>query len=471
MSVRTRFAPSPTGFLHVGGVRTALFSWLFARHHQGKFILRVEDTDQERSTRESVQAILDGMDWLGLDYDEGPYYQTERYARYEEIAHQLLEQNDAYRCICSKERLETLRESQLAAKEKPRYDGHCREKNLPAGDTPFVLRFRNPQSGAVVFKDQVYGEITVQNSELDDLILMRSDGHPTYNFAVVIDDWDMQITHVIRGDDHINNTPRQINLFNALKAPVPTFAHLPMILGDDGKRLSKRHGAVSVLQFKEEGILPEALLNYLVRLGWSHGDQEIFNREEMISLFSLDSVSRGVSSFNYDKLHWLNQHYLKSLSPKIVAEELAWHFERAGVDTANGPDLAEIVTLQAERCKTLVEMCDKSRYFYDNEISYDEDAIKKHLRPVILEPMEALNQRLQQETDWSAEHLHQVVCEVSESFQLNMGKIGQPLRVAVTGTGMSPAIDVTLALIGKERVLSRLEYALQRMRERAANNA
>jgi len=456
--------------LHVGGVRTALFSWLYARHHEGEFILRVEDTDQERSTQESTQAILDGMAWLGLTYDQGPFYQTQRYPRYQEIAAQLLAQGDAYQCTCSKDRLESLREGQLAAKEKPRYDGHCRNKSLDVGDKPYVLRFKNPQTGVVAFRDQVYGEITVQNSELDDLILMRSDGNPTYNFAVVIDDWDMQITHVIRGDDHINNTPRQINLFKALNAPIPVFAHLPMILGDDGKRLSKRHGAVSVLQFKEEGILPEALLNYLVRLGWSHGDQEIFSLEEMISLFSLDHVSRGVSSFNYEKLHWLNQHYLKSLSPAIVARALQWQFQHAGLDTTNGPDLAELATLQAERCKTLTEMVDKSRYFYEEDIAYDEDAVKKHLRPVVLEPLESLHQKLQAETSWTSERLHQLIEEVSEAFQLNMGKIGQPLRVAVTGTGMSPAIDVTLALIGKQRVLKRLEHALQRVRERAANN-
>lgn len=322
MTVRTRFAPSPTGFLHVGGVRTALFSWLYAKRHQGKFILRIEDTDRERSTDESVQAILDGMAWLGLDCDEGPFYQTKRYERYNQVAEQFLAEGKAYRCECSKERLESLREAQLAAKEKPRYDGHCRNKNLAASNTPFVIRFKNPDHGVVSFQDEVYGEIHINNNELDDLILVRSDGHPTYNFAVVIDDLDMNITHVIRGDDHINNTPRQINLFKALNAPIPTFAHLPMILGDDGKRLSKRHGAVSVLQFKELGVLPHALLNYLVRLGWSYGDQEIFSVEEMIAHFDLKNVSRGVSSFNYDKLYWLNQHYQKSDAPESVAEAL-----------------------------------------------------------------------------------------------------------------------------------------------------
>lgn len=469
MVVRTRFAPSPTGFLHVGGVRTALFSWLYAKRHRGEFVLRIEDTDHERSTQESVQAILDGMAWLGLDCSEGPFYQTDRYDRYREIADQFLEEGKAYRCLCSKERLETLREGQLAAKIKPRYDGHCREKNVPATEQAHVIRFKNPQIGAVNFSDEVYGDIHVENSELDDLILMRSDGHPTYNFAVVIDDWDMNITHVIRGDDHINNTPRQINLFQALKAPIPIFAHLPMILGDDGKRLSKRHGAVSVLQFREQGILPHALLNYLVRLGWSNGDQEIFSLDEMIACFDLKHVSRGVSSFNYEKLYWLNQHYLKTDPPEQVANALSWHFNQAGIDINQGPNLVDIVKIQSDRCKTLVEMCEKSMYFYQDEITYDEDAVKKHLRPVILEPLARLYERLKQENDWSVEYLQQLINEVSAEFDINMSKIGQPLRVAVTGGSMSPAIDATLALIGKSKTLARLEYALGRVRERAVN--
>ncbi|MDX1837387.1 glutamate--tRNA ligase [Legionella taurinensis] len=471
MVVRTRFAPSPTGYLHVGGVRTALFSWLYARHHHGQFVLRIEDTDQERSTKESVQAILDGMAWLGLNYDEGPVYQTERYGRYRQIAGQLLNEGKAYRCVCSKERLESLREAQLAAKEKPRYDGHCRDKQLPEGDTPFVIRFKNPQEGVVSFSDQVYGDIHVDNRELDDLILVRSDGHPTYNFAVVIDDWDMTITHVIRGDDHINNTPRQINLFKALNAPIPVFAHLPMILGEDGKRLSKRHGAVSVLQFKELGFLPHALLNYLVRLGWSNGDQEIFSVDEMIASFDLKNVSRGVSSFNYEKLHWLNQHYQKSDSPQEVAKALQWHFEQKGVDWSKGPSLADVVAVQAERCKTLADMCEKSTFFYQDDIDYDPDAVKKHLRPVVLEPLRTLYERLQQVDAWEANRVQECINDVSAEFDLNLGKIAQPLRVAVTGSSMSPAIDVTLALIGRQRVLSRFQQALQIIEQRAAQAA
>lgn len=467
MTVRTRFAPSPTGFLHVGGVRTALFSWLYAKRHGGQFILRIEDTDRERSTEESVQAILDGMAWLGLDCDEGPFYQTQRYGRYNQVAQQFLDEGKAYRCVCSKERLEALRETQLAAKEKPRYDGHCRDKNLPLTEDPYVIRFKNPDTGIVSFTDQVYGDIHIENKELDDLILVRSDGHPTYNFAVVIDDLDMQITHVIRGDDHINNTPRQINLFNALNAPIPVFAHLPMILGDDGKRLSKRHGAVSVLQFKEMGILPHALLNYLVRLGWSYGDQEIFSVEEMVSSFDLKNVSRGVSSFNYDKLYWLNQHYQKSDSPEMVAEALRWHFEKQGLDISAGPQLVELVKTQAERCKTLSDMCLMSRYFFTDVIEYDDDAVKKHLRPVVLEPMTALFQKFQMVSDWEKDHLQECINDISVQFDMNLGKIAQPLRVAVTGSSMSPSIDMTLMLLGKQRVLSRLEVALEMIRKRA----
>lgn len=466
MVVRTRFAPSPTGFLHVGGVRTALFSWLFARHHQGEFFLRIEDTDQERSTEESVQAILQGMEWLGLNYEKEPVYQSQRYPRYAEIASQLLQEGKAYRCTCSKERIEALRAAQLEAHEKPRYDGLCRDKNLPISDAPFVIRFRNPKEGVVSFTDQVYGDIHVNNQELDDLILVRSDNHPTYNFAVVIDDWDMGITHVIRGDDHINNTPRQINLYKALNAPLPVFAHLPMILGEDGKRLSKRHGAVSVMEFKTIGILSHALLNYLVRLGWSHGDQEIFSVDEMIALFDLGHVSRGVSSFNYEKLYWLNQHYQKQDSPNEVAKALAWHFAEKGVDASKGPKLEEIVTLQAERCKTLAEMCEKSLYFYQDIEEYDEDALKKHLRPVVLVPLEALYQRFEAMKEWTPDALQTCINDVCVEFDVGLGKVAQPLRVAVTGSSQSPAIDMTLTLLGKQRVLERLNVGLEYVRKR-----
>lgn len=466
MIVRTRFAPSPTGVLHVGSVRTALFSWLYARHHKGQFVLRIEDTDHERSTQESVHAILEGMEWLGLNHDGDVIYQTQRYDRYAEIAVQLLNEGKAYRCTCSKERLETLRTAQMEAREKPRYDGHCRDKNIPSSSAPFVVRFKNPEHGIVSFTDHVYGEIHVNNHELDDLVLIRSDGHPTYNFAVVIDDSDMQISHVIRGDDHINNTPRQINLYQALNTPVPEFAHLPMILGDDGKRLSKRHGAVGVMEFKNAGVLPHALLNYLVRLGWSHGDQEVFSVQAMIDLFDLNHVSRGVSSFNYEKLYWLNQHYQKEDSPIYVAKVLAGHFAEKGIDTSNGPALEDIVAVQAERCKTIAEMCEKSLFFYQDIEQYDEDALKKHLRPVVLAPLESLYKRFEAMSDWTTDGLQACINDVCAEFDVGMGKVAQPLRVAVTGSSMSPSMDVTLWLLGKKRVLERLAFGLQYVRDR-----
>ena len=350
MKIKTRFAPSPTGYLHVGGARTALYSWLFARNHGGEFVLRIEDTDLERSTPEAIEAIMDGMNWLSLEWDEGPYYQTKRFDRYNAVIDQMLEEGTAYKCYCSKERLEALREEQMAKGEKPRYDGRCRHSHEHhADDEPCVVRFANPQEGSVVFDDQIRGPIEFSNQELDDLIIRRTDGSPTYNFCVVVDDWDMEITHVIRGEDHINNTPRQINILKALKAPVPVYAHVSMINGDDGKKLSKRHGAVSVMQYRDDGYLPEALLNYLVRLGWSHGDQEIFTREEMIKYFTLNAVSKSASAFNTDKLLWLNHHYINALPPEYVATHLQWHIEQENIDTRNGPQLADLVKLQGRQ--------------------------------------------------------------------------------------------------------------------------
>jgi glutamyl-tRNA synthetase len=466
MTVKTRFAPSPTGVLHVGSVRTALFSWLYAKNQGGQFVLRIEDTDRERSTQESVDAILHSMEWLNLKHDEEIVYQTKRYARYKQVIQQLLEEGKAYRCSCSKERLEKLREEQMARKEKPRYDGHCRHLDLDDSQ-PHVIRFKNPESGNVFFQDKVYGDISISNLELDDLIIQRTDGNPTYNFTVVIDDWDMGITHVIRGDDHINNTPRQINIFEALGAEVPVFAHLPMILGDDGKRLSKRHGAVGVMQFKEMGVLPHSLLNYLVRLGWSHGDQELFSLSEMIELFDLNNVSRGASSFNYEKLYWINQHYQKNDPREDVAQALSWHFENHGIDVNKGPDLHTLIDLQAERCKTLHEIVEASLYFYTDDIEYDEGAMKKHLRPVILEPLLMVRQKLEDLDVWRHEAMHQIIIETIEHFEIKMPKLAQPLRVAITGSSMSPSIDSTLFLIGKDKVLSRIDHALEYIRKRA----
>ncbi|MGH8370629.1 MAG: glutamate--tRNA ligase, partial [Gammaproteobacteria bacterium] len=347
MTVRTRFAPSPTGYLHIGGARTALYCWLYARHHGGQFILRVEDTDRERSTDAAVQAILDGMAWLDLKQDEGPYYQTQRFDRYSEVAQRLLADGHAYHCYCSKQELEQMRAEQMARKQKPRYDGRCRQRTEPVAGVAPVIRFRNPEHGQTVIHDLVHGDIVFENRELDDLIIARSDGTPTYNFTVVVDDMDMRITHVIRGDDHINNTPRQINIFDALGVTAPRYAHLPMILGPDGAKLSKRHGAVSVMQYREDGFLPEAILNYLVRLGWSHGDQEIFSREEMVALFDIEDVNKSASAINPDKLLWLNQHYIKHGDFMRLGTELGWHLERIGVRVADATKLAAVVQAQA----------------------------------------------------------------------------------------------------------------------------
>ncbi|ESS73970.1 glutamate--tRNA ligase 2 [Methyloglobulus morosus KoM1] len=461
MTVRTRFAPSPTGYLHVGGARTALFSWLYARKYNGKFILRIEDTDLERSTQESVDAILLGMDWLGLSYDEGPYYQTQHFGRYQEVIQQLLDQGDAYRCYCSKEELEQLREQQMANKEKPRYNGKCRHSTEPQPGKESVVRFKNPDDGEVVIHDLVKGDIVIANKELDDLIIARTDSSPTYNLTVVVDDMDMDITHVIRGDDHINNTPRQINILKALGASLPKYAHLPMILGSDGARLSKRHGAVSVMQFRDEGYLPEALLNYLVRLGWSHGDQEIFSIEEMIAYFELESVNAAASSFNMEKLLWLNHHYIMHSDPEQVAQQLDWHMKQRGIDLSKGPNLTDIVVAQRERCKTLVEMATASLYFYQDFDAYDEKAAKKNFTADSRQVLSNLHEEFTKLPTWEREPLHTSVINLAEKMALGLGKVAQPLRVAVCGSGASPAIDITLTLLGKETTLRRLEKAMK----------
>ena len=456
MQVRTRFAPSPTGYLHIGGARTAFYCWLYAKKTKGTFILRIEDTDLERSTPESVQAILDGMAWLNLGHDEGPFYQTKRFDRYGEVIQQLLQAGKAYRCYCSKERIEKLREEQIANKEKPRYDGFCRERT-DAGEGSFVVRFKNPVAGVVEFDDLIRGKLSFANTELDDLIIARSDGTPTYNFTVVVDDWDMKITHVIRGDDHINNTPRQINILRALGASIPLYAHVPMILGSDGKRLSKRHGAVSVLQYREDGMLPEALLNYLVRLGWSHGDQEIFSMDELISYFDIKNINNSPAAFNLDKLLWLNQHYIKTGDPAHIAREFAWHMERQGIDTSCGPALTAVIAAQCERAKTLKEMAERSRYFYE-DVELSEE-MRAHFTP---EVKAALLQVVEQ---WAGlalfekEPIHAVLADVAEKAGLKLGKLAQPIRVAMTGGTVSPPIDITVQLIGRERAISRLRAA------------
>ncbi len=461
MSVKTRFAPSPTGYLHIGGARTALFSWLYARQQQGTFLLRIEDTDRERSTQASLQAILDGMAWLGLEHDEGPYYQSQRFERYREVIAQFIAQGDAYRCTCSRERLDALRETQMQNQQKPRYDGCCRDKGIAADcGEDFVVRFKNPLEGEVLIDDKVKGAVTVSNSELDDLIIARTDGTPTYNLTVVVDDLDMGLTHVIRGDDHLNNTPRQINMYRALGAQLPVFAHVPMILGEDGSRLSKRHGAVSVMQYAEEGYLPEAMLNYLVRLGWSCGDQEIFSQEEMIANFSLEGLNRAPSTFNPEKLLWLNQHYIKTLPADRLAEALQPYLDKQGIDLSQGPALTAWIDAFRERGKTLVELAALAKPYYQDFADYDPGALKKHFKPTAIAPLQTLLARYQALDNWGGSVLHDIVQETADTLGLGMGKVGMPLRVALTGAGMSPAIDVTLELMGRERSLQRLQKAI-----------
>lgn len=476
MTVRTRFAPSPTGYLHVGGARTALFSWLFARKHGGQFVLRIEDTDLERSTDASKQAILDGMAWLGLDWDEGPIYQTDRFDQYNAAIDRLLETGHAYRCDCSKERLDALRESQMANKEKPRYDGHCRGKQISA-DEPHVVRFLNPSEGEVSFDDLVRGTITVANAELDDLIIRRTDGSPTYNLTVAVDDVDMQITHVIRGDDHINNTPRQINMMQALGLEPPKFAHLPMILGDDGSRLSKRHGAVSVMQYRDDGYLPDAMLNYLVRLGWSHGDQEIFSKQEMIDLFDLKDVNKSAASFDTNKLNWINQEYINTSSLNDLAKifdqyKSAMHSE-LGAENANGTDVRSVfVESQQNRAASLKAMLEEAERIIGGtwlSEGYDEKAAKKALRPVAKEPLEKVRENLAVLETWERQALHDCVNKTAEELDVGMGKVGMPLRVAVVGTSSSPAIDITLELVGQKATLERIDHAIEFINQRAEN--
>ena len=460
VKVRTRFAPSPTGYLHVGGARTALYSWLFAKHNNGEFVLRIEDTDLERSTPEATAAILEGMEWLNLAWEHGPYYQTKRFERYNQVIDEMIEQGLAYRCYCTKERLEELRHNQEQNKEKPRYDRHCLHDHSHSPDEPHVVRFKNPTEGSVVFDDAVRGRIEISNSELDDVIIRRTDGSPTYNFCVVVDDWDMGITHVVRGEDHINNTPRQINILKAIGAPIPTYAHVSMINGDDGQKLSKRHGAVSVMQYRDDGFLPEALINYLVRLGWGHGDQEIFTREEMIKYFELDHVSKSASSFNMDKLLWLNHHYIRELPPEYVAKHLEWQYKDQDIDTSNGPTLTEIVTMLAERCKTLKEMAAASRYFFEEFEEFDEAAVKKHFKGTAEEALEKVKEKLTALSSWDLHSTHEAIEQTAAELEVGMGKVGMPLRVAVTGSGQSPSMDVTLVGIGRERVLARIQRAI-----------
>ncbi|HXR50709.1 MAG TPA: glutamate--tRNA ligase [Steroidobacteraceae bacterium] len=460
MTVVTRFAPSPTGMLHIGGVRTALFSWLQARRHGGRFILRVEDTDRERSTDEAVRVILEGMRWLGLNEDEGPFFQTQRYDRYRAVLADMLEKGLAYRCYCSKEELDAMREVQLARKEKPRYDGRWRDSTAtpPPGVTP-VIRFRNPQQGEVVVDDLVHGRTVFQNAELDDLIIQRSDGNPTYNFCVVVDDYDMGVTHVIRGDDHLNNTPRQINMLLALGAKPPAYAHVPMILGADGAKLSKRHGAVSVLEYQKDGYLPDALLNYLVRLGWSHGDQEFFTREEMIAAFDIRDVNKAASAFNPEKLLWLNQQHIIRAPRETLVAALREQLALLGVSSDDDALCGGVVEALRERAKTMKEMASTSLFFFGEPVM-DEKAVARHLTPDAKALLGELREVFAAAGEWTAPAMHAALQSFAEARSLGLGKVAQPLRVAVTGGTISPPIDATLAVLGRERVLQRLARAL-----------
>jgi len=454
--MKSRFAPSPTGYLHIGGARTALFAWLWAKKHDSKFVLRIEDTDKSRSTQDSVDAILQGIDWLGLSYDEGPIYQSERLERYEEVISQLLDEAKAYYCECTKERLEKMREALIESGDKPKYDGCCRNKKLKSG----VIRFLNPKNGTVSFNDYVKGEIEIANTELDDLIIARSDGSPTYNLTVVVDDHDMEIECVIRGDDHINNTPKQINLYEALDWNIPRFAHVPMILGADGSRLSKRHGALNLMSYRDAGFLPKALLNYIVRLGWSHGNQEIFSVADMINLFELENINKSSASLNKDKLEWINHSYIKTTEINELVSELEWYLNQLSINLSDGPDIKEVVEVLRDRSKSLVDMAQNCLMFYHDFEDFDSNLVIKffHLesRPVLddlLINLETLEQ-------WSAKHIHEVIQNICESRNIGFGKVGQPFRLAISGDGKAGSIDKSAELVGKERVLLRLKMAI-----------
>ncbi|MBT0652748.1 glutamate--tRNA ligase [Geomobilimonas luticola] len=462
--VRLRFAPSPTGYLHVGGARTALFNWLLARKEGGKFILRIEDTDVARSTQESVDAILDGMRWLGLDWDEGPFYQSDNFPLYKEFVEKLLAAGKAYKCYCTAEELEAKRERALQEGRKPKYDGTCRELAGEQPDKPYVVRFRAPQEGVTAFDDLIKGRISFNNEELDDLIIQRSDGTPTYNFVVVVDDASMGITTVIRGDDHVNNTPRQILLYEALGCPVPRFAHVPMILGADKTRLSKRHGATSVMAYRDMGFLPEAMVNYLVRLGWSYGDEEIFSRDELVEKFSIENVGRSAGVFNPDKLLWLNAHYIKTGDPIRLAGLLLPFLAERGVDPTAGPDLAAVVKTLQERARTMLELADGAVFYYRQEFDYDEQAAAKFLKPEVATLYEALLAKLAALPHFSHDGIEVAFKEFCEEQGIKMGQIGPPVRIALCGGTTSPSIYEVMEVLGEAETRRRLERALAKLR-------
>ncbi len=464
MTIRTRFAPSPTGMLHIGGARTALFSWLYARHCQGQFVLRIEDTDRERSTDEATQVILDGLGWLGLDWDGEVVFQSRREPQHVAAVNRLLDEGKAYRCYCSREELDTLREAQRAAGVKPRYDGRCRHRADHPADVPHVIRFMSPDIGETVVHDLVLGDVTFANQELDDLILMRSDGTPTYNLAVVVDDADMGITHVIRGSDHLNNTPRQMQLYEALGLPVPQFGHIPLIHGPDGAKMSKRHGAVAITEYREAGYLPEAVINYLARLGWSHGDDEVFSREELVRLFDIEGVGAAAARFDQQKLDWLNGHYIRSAEPEDLVREVSARLGAEGLDPERGPLLASVIATLQERSKGLNDLAAAARMFYRAPDAYDEKAVAKHFGDAAFALLQAFVDEAEQLDNWHAEHIHPILHRVCEQAEAKLGTLAQPIRILIAGVPVSPPIDQTLALLGKAESLARIRAGMTRLR-------
>jgi len=460
VTVRTRFAPSPTGMLHIGGARTALFSWLYARHHGGEFVLRIEDTDRERSTDEATAVILDGLKWLGLDWDGEPVFQSQRQARHVAAVEQLLAEGKAYKCYCSKDELDAMREAQRAAGQKPMYDGRCRHRSEHPEGAPYVVRFRSPDEGETWVRDLVLGDVCFPNGELDDLIIMRSDGTPTYNLAVVIDDADMGISHVVRGSDHLNNTPRQIQLYQALGLPVPQFAHIPLIHGPDGAKMSKRHGAVAITEYREAGYLADAVINYLARLGWSHGDEEVFPRAQLMELFDLAAVGKTAARFDQQKLDWLNGHYMRSSEPQALRGEVEARLRAEGVEVG-APDLAAVVAVLQERSKNLVEMANGARMFYVAPESYDEKAVKKHIKAESGALLARFAEEAAKLDSWHAEAIHPLLQRVCEEAEVGLGKLAQPIRIMLAGVAVSPPIDETLALIGRDEALRRIAAGMQ----------
>jgi glutamyl-tRNA synthetase len=465
-SVVTRFPPSPTGFMHVGNARTAIFNWLYARRMKGKFILRIEDTDTERSTQEAIDVIFDALEWLGIDWDEGPYYQTQRLDIYNDYLERLIDSGRAYYCTCSPDEIEAMRQKAMATGGKPKYDGTCRDKEL--SKTPgAVIRFKAPLSGTTVIEDVIKGNIVFQNDELDDFILCRSDGIPTYNYAVVIDDMTMQVNTVIRGDDHVMNTPKQILLYHALDCPLPIFGHVPMVLGTDKSRFSKRHGAVSVSAYRDMGILPDAMLNYLVRLGWSHGDQEFFTRRELIEVFDLEHIGRSAGVFDLEKLLSLSADHIRAMPPEKLVAPLQPFLKQRGIEIEDSDFLIKVIETLHARSKTLEEMAENALFYFADDIGYEEKAAKKFLKPAVLEALKLLASQFEILDEFSEENLESAFKAVMDQTGLKLGKIAQPVRVALTGRTASPGIFEVTAILGKDKVVSRLKKAIRFIEERS----